>query len=174
MFTSTEKKYLALTLVFLATGSGIKAYRHSHVQIGPMEDSRFPAADSAKTPLPTDSLIGASSSGPVNPSDSIAPAGPKVWDSSSGPSSLSRPDRKRVSALPREASARKAAFTGKVSLNQAGPGELTAIRGIGDKTAQIIVQYRKDHGPFRELRELLQVKGIGEKKLEKITPFLIL
>lgn len=49
-----------------------------------------------------------------------------------------------------------------------------AIRGIGEKTAQVIVQYRVEHGPFRELRELLQVKGIGEKKLEKIVPFLIL
>lgn len=181
MFTATEKKYLTLTLVFLATGSGIKAYRHAHVQIGPMEDSRFLAADSTKIPPPADSLGGNFSHVPGNAPDSLSPigispigspspAGSKVWDSSSA----SKPDKGPGSKHPREAPGHKAAFTGKVSLNHAGPGELTAIRGIGEKTAQIIVQYRKEHGPFRELRELLQVKGIGEKKLEKIVPFLIL
>lgn len=68
----------------------------------------------------------------------------------------------------------KSAFSGKVDLNRADERELSAVRGLGEKTARAIVQYRKAHGPYRRLRDLLQVKGIGEKKLEKLGPYLIL
>ena len=68
----------------------------------------------------------------------------------------------------------KSGFTGKVNLNRAAAAELGQIKGIGEKTAQAIVDYRRTHGPYRDLRDLLQLKGIGEKKLEKLTPYLIL
>jgi competence protein ComEA len=68
----------------------------------------------------------------------------------------------------------KSGFTGKVDLNRAPATELTKVKGIGEKTALAIVEYRAAHGPFRDLRDLLQVKGIGEKKLEKLGPYLIL
>jgi competence protein ComEA len=48
------------------------------------------------------------------------------------------------------------------------------IKGVGEKTAAAILAYRRAHGPFRDVRELLQIKGIGEKKLEKLRPHIIL
>ncbi len=59
---------------------------------------------------------------------------------------------------------------GKVNINTANAEELTAIVGIGPKTADSIVAYRKKNGKFKNANDLLNIKGIGEKTLEKMTP----
>lgn len=56
----------------------------------------------------------------------------------------------------------------KVNINTATVDELQEVKGIGEKTAAAIVQYRKTHGDFEDVDELVEVKGIGEKKLKKI------
>ena len=57
---------------------------------------------------------------------------------------------------------------GTININTATLEELQTIKGIGKKKAEAILQYRKEHGPFRTKEELLQVKGIGKKALEAI------
>ena len=57
---------------------------------------------------------------------------------------------------------------GTVNINTATLEELQTIKGIGKKKAETILQYRKEHGPFRTKEDLLQVKGIGKKALEAI------
>lgn len=52
-----------------------------------------------------------------------------------------------------------------VDLNRATVDELDALPGIGPATAQAIVDHRTEHGPFRSVDDLLQVRGIGESKL---------
>ncbi len=54
-----------------------------------------------------------------------------------------------------------------VNINSATAKELQKVDGIGAKTAAKIVVYRDEHGPFKSVDELLKVKGIGKKKLEK-------
>jgi competence protein ComEA len=54
-----------------------------------------------------------------------------------------------------------------VELNTASEKELSQLKGIGATKAKEIVAYRQAHGCFKSLDELLQVKGIGEKTLEK-------
>ena len=58
----------------------------------------------------------------------------------------------------------------KVNINTANTEELTAITGIGPKTADSIVAYRKKNGKFKNANDLLNIKGIGEKSLKKMTP----
>ena len=65
----------------------------------------------------------------------------------------------------------KPAVSAKVNINTADVDELTTIPGIGPKTAEAIVAYRKDKGQFKKVDDLIEVKGIGEKKLEKIRPY---
>lgn len=58
----------------------------------------------------------------------------------------------------------------KVNINTASAEELTAIVGVGPKTADSIVAYRKQKGKFKNANDLLNIKGIGEKTLLKMTP----
>ena len=59
-----------------------------------------------------------------------------------------------------------------VNLNAAGAKELAQLPGLGPATAQRIVAYRRDHGPFASHDDLLQVRGIGPVTLESMRPYL--
>jgi len=54
-----------------------------------------------------------------------------------------------------------------VNINTASVEELTTLPGIGQGTAEKIIKYRKDH-QFKTTSDLMDVKGIGSKKFEKI------
>jgi len=56
----------------------------------------------------------------------------------------------------------------RIDINRADAEELQTLPGIGPKTAASIIQYRSEHGCFSCPEELIRVKGIGEKKLEKL------
>ncbi|WP_165044209.1 ComEA family DNA-binding protein [Adlercreutzia sp. ZJ138] len=58
-----------------------------------------------------------------------------------------------------------------VNLNSADVTELESLPGIGEKTAQRIVDDREANGPFASVDDLTRVSGIGEKKLEAIREF---
>lgn len=54
-----------------------------------------------------------------------------------------------------------------ININTAHASELMTLDGVGVKTAQAIVAYRKQMGKFHSIDDLIQVKGIGVKTLEK-------
>ena len=60
---------------------------------------------------------------------------------------------------------------GKVRLNTATAAELTALPGVGDITAQRILEYRTAHG-FASIEDVMKVKGIGKAKFSKMQPYL--
>ncbi|EZQ11788.1 MULTISPECIES: ComEA family DNA-binding protein [unclassified Acinetobacter] len=55
----------------------------------------------------------------------------------------------------------------KVRLNTASMVELQMIKGVGEKKAAAIIEYRQKHGSFKSVDELQNVKGIGPKFIEK-------
>lgn len=57
---------------------------------------------------------------------------------------------------------------GKVNLNSANAEELDTLPGVGPATAGAILDYRKEHGRFLRIEDIMEVRGIGEKKFEKM------
>ena len=59
-----------------------------------------------------------------------------------------------------------------VNLNNASAESLMSVPGIGPDLSHKIEEYIVNQGPLTELNDLLMVKGIGEKKLDEIKPYL--
>jgi competence protein ComEA len=57
---------------------------------------------------------------------------------------------------------------GKVNINYADSEELTTLSGVGPKTAEKIVEYRKEHGKFTNPSQIMSIKGIGTSTYSKI------
>ena len=59
-----------------------------------------------------------------------------------------------------------------LNINTASAEELETLPNIGEATAQRIIDYRTQHGNFSSIDDLQNVRGIGEKTLEKLKPFI--
>lgn len=60
-----------------------------------------------------------------------------------------------------------ALWAAPVNVNTASAQEIAeALKGVGPKKAEAIVDYRKANGPFKKVEDLTEVKGIGDKTLE--------
>jgi comEA protein len=78
------------------------------------------------------------------------------------------------SRSPRSAPQAAAATTQfPINLNTATAEQLEAIPGIGPVLAQRIIEYRQTHGRFQSVDELLEVRGIGPKRLENMRPYVV-
>lgn len=59
----------------------------------------------------------------------------------------------------------------QISLNRASQEYLERLPGVGPVIAGRIVEYRKEYGDFQSIEELVKVKGVGLKTLEKLKPY---
>lgn len=71
-------------------------------------------------------------------------------------------------ALAAPAAEAQASVQSSVNLNKASAEELMTLKGIGPKTAERIIAYRQEQGPFQTVDQLVMVKGIGNAKFEKL------
>jgi competence ComEA-like helix-hairpin-helix protein len=76
-----------------------------------------------------------------------------------------------VPSPPRNSSGKKTALLSRgIDLNAATIDQLMSLPGVGRSTAEKILQYRSEHGPFTDPSELANVKGIGPRKMDRIKP----
>lgn len=60
--------------------------------------------------------------------------------------------------------------SGPININTADQQTLMLLPGIGEVISQRIIDYRSENGPFGSTAELINIKGIGEKRLEALLP----
>lgn len=60
----------------------------------------------------------------------------------------------------------------RINLNTATARDLEAVSGIGPATAEKIIAYRREHGKFNQVEDIMNVSGIKEKRFEKIKTYL--
>lgn len=119
----------------------------------------------------TDAGAGSKASVAANPGGSQGTTA-SVAGGNAGPSAAAGGAGGIVSPTAEGGESASSAEAGRISINRAGLAELQEIPGIGEKKAQAILDYRKTHGSFASIDELTQVKGIGDKMLEKMKPYI--
>jgi competence protein ComEA len=179
---------VALGLLLLAVVAGA-AFAYARSLPRPAAPGARPLASASEARSPGARVVVHVAGAVVRPGVYELPGGARVVDglqAAGGPAAdadlaainLARPlaDGERV-WVPRRGEAPQAVAAGegsggeagrKVNLNTATVAELEALPGIGQVLAERIVEYRTKHGPFRSVRDLLKVEGIGERKLQSI------
>lgn len=76
--------------------------------------------------------------------------------------------RPELFAAPQVAPAQKA-----VNVNTATQEQLESLPGIGPVSAGRIIEHRDKNGPFKSVEQLVEVKGIGAKSLEKFRGLIV-
>jgi competence ComEA-like helix-hairpin-helix protein len=61
--------------------------------------------------------------------------------------------------------------SGVVNVNTADAAQLSLLPRVGATVAQRIIAYRTEHGPFKKAADLMQVKGMGAKTFELVSPY---
>jgi competence protein ComEA len=154
IFTPGERRLVTLLIVFLGSAYLISGLRACRLLPGPSADPAAPAG-------------GVAAPSPATPDDSRDDgSGERAEDSS------------RAGGPP--AAARHAAADGRdifsggyLDLNAADSLALVALPGIGPALAGRILAARVQRGRFSRLEDLLDVTGIGAKRLEQLRPYLI-
>lgn len=93
---------------------------------------------------------------PISPAETEKPSGRER-------ASVEHPDRPQKLKSPAE---------GRVNINSASLDELQRLPHVGPATAQKIIDYRDLNGPFRSVEQLLEIRGIGKKRLAELRPFI--
>jgi competence protein ComEA len=57
-----------------------------------------------------------------------------------------------------------------ININTATADDLERLPHVGRKTAEAIVEFRNDNGPFRRVEHLLQIRGMSEKRFDELRP----
>jgi comEA protein len=145
-FTRSEAAVIVFLAASLLSGAAIRALQRD--EIGAPVDVRQSLSRQ-------DSLFAAQANAQV-----LAPSGANESDL-------------RAAMTAERAGASSAANTPSiVDINTAAGRTLETLPGIGPATAEKIVEHRRAHGLFSRIEDLMNVKGIGPKKFEKLRQFI--
>ncbi len=146
-FTKTESRVVLILLAVVIAGLGIKMF----VNTLPAE-TQF---DRAKA----ENIIKRSSGKIVN--DSISNVSNSVSQADSTVKKETRKSKKGENLSEKS-----------VNINTASKDLLMQLPGVGKATAEKIIEHRETQGPFKRIEDIMKVKGIGQKKFDKMKIYL--
>lgn len=155
----------AALLLLLALTGGTVAF-HLQASSAPIPADFYAAADAAFATSVADTLGEPASAGTPAPS----PADPIVGSDDSTAAQIADA-AVEAAAAPRRSGKPPPART---NINTASAADLQRLPRIGPALAQRIIDYRSTNGPFRHPDQITEVKGIGEKTLERLRPWIFL
>ncbi len=144
-FTSTEQKVVVFLIAAFLLGAGVKLVQH---YIIPVQQFDYSASDEEFSQHFKNSLTA---------------------DTSEQSQAGYRADS--TASLSKQKVSKKELRPKSININTATKSELMTLPGVGETTAERIVVYRKEKGQFTSVEQLMEVKGIGKKKLERLAPF---
>lgn len=153
-FTKAETNALLFVVIILLV-SGIYHLISPSKSLQPAYD--YSAMDSAFKRLSQDNPITTDTSLNIQPANEQQANQPK-------------PDYPHAKTPPKK----ETLSPGSININSASEKELQKLPRIGPSKAKLIVEYRTEHGKFSNVDELLKIKGIGEKTLEKLKLYITL
>lgn len=164
-----ETEATASLVLFLALLGGTVA-QHLQATSTPIPADFYAASDAAFAAVAVDTTSGDAGSGMPLALASL----PTATDADAAAEPDSTPAQIAEAAVERAAAPRR---SGKVppaptNLNTASVQELQRLPRIGPALAGRIVEYRETRGPFRTPDQVTDVKGIGEKTLERMRPWI--
>lgn len=92
----------------------------------------------------------------------------------SGSTTVATTDASTMTGSPSSPAGVTTSPTPTVHLNHASLTDLENLPGIGPAKAQAIFSYRETNGPFKTIDDLANVTGIGDKTIERLSPYLVL
>lgn len=174
--TGPECAALLAAVLALAAGLGV---RYVQSRAAPdvtalyASDAQFAALDrAAETGWPVPSATASPAAASADTTLALAEAGTAGADTAATPTAAVALGPAEVADAPRRRSSSREAAPAPMSLNTADAATLEGLPGIGPALAARIVEYRRLNGPFRRVDDVVDVKGIGPKTLEKMRPYL--
>ncbi len=155
--TSSERKTLFFTIVVLIV-SGVYQLIQPNNTIRKVWD--YSESDSAFKRLSKVKTSPKTISDKKVESDS---ASAKDIKSSYSGGTKNNPEKKKV---------KQKLLPASININNATNAELQKLPRIGPAMANRIIEYRNKHGDFKTTKDLVKVKGIGNKTLEKLLPYI--
>ncbi len=174
LFTSSERRLLALLVLFLASGYLLTFLRGAGVRTLPSPGEGPSPSEGALAPGPFDEDALPPVESAYSPAGEEDPPGGDGDESPDAPPSPALTGRSLPSG-PQNANAAQetpragAQFVnGYLDLNRADSVSLVALPGIGPALAGRILAARREAGGFREVGDLRRVRGIGPRRLEEL------
>ncbi len=153
LFTKQEKIFICFLIGGILVGTGIELYR-SHFKAVPKRNRSEKVADFERLFHEKTNLI-----------DSLlAEKAPSVKNSNFSEK------QKILTAVDSNEKLKRTNVS--IDINHATSDELIQLPQVGRVIAQRIVEYRNAHGEFKDIEELINIKGIGEKKFQAIKPYI--